>query len=84
MAPELIVTILAPSFPAATKSLPAASDTVRFTVRLALGAGLAVTVNSAAVPSVTGDVPAAMVIVRGGGSSSSFTVTLAELAVPTV
>ena len=63
MAPELIVTVLAPSFPAATKSLPAASDTVRFTVRLALGAGFAVTVNCAAVPSVTGDVPGAMVIV---------------------
>ena len=39
------------------------SDTVRFTVRAALGAALAVSVKDAAVPSVTGEVPAAMVMV---------------------
>ena len=80
----VIVTVFEPSSPDATKSLPEASATVRFTVRLALGAELAVTVNCAAVPSVTGDVPAAIVIVGPGGASSSFTVTMAELVEPTV
>ena len=38
------------------------SDTVRFTVRAELGAALAVSVKEAEVPSVTGEVPAAMVM----------------------
>ena len=66
----VIVTVFEPSSPDATKSLPDASATVRFTVRSALGAESAVTVNCAAVPSVTGDVPGAMVMVgseAGGG-----------------
>ena len=58
----VIVTVLAPSSPDAKKSLPVASATVRFTVRSALGAESAVTVKVAAVPSVTGEVPAAIVI----------------------
>ena len=57
-----IVTVLASSFPDATKSLPSASDTVRFTVSSAVGAGLAVTVNSAAVPSVTAEPPEIVMI----------------------
>ena len=47
-----------------------------------MGAALdSVTANSAAVPSVTGDVSAAMVAV---GASSSLTVTEAEDGLPTV
>ena len=52
-----IVTVFAPSSVAATKSLPAASDTDRFTVRAAVGAVSAVTVKLAAVPSVTAEPP---------------------------
>ena len=63
VAPMAIVTVLEPSSPDATKSLPAASATVKFTVRSAAGAESAVTVKVAAVPSVTGEVPAAMVMV---------------------
>ena len=61
VAPAAMPTILPlPSLPAATKSAFGASATVRFTVRLALGALLAVTVKVAIVPSVTGEGPAAM------------------------
>ena len=68
--PAVIVTVLSPSSAAATKSLPATSDTVRFTVRSAAGAGDAVTVNVAELPSVTA-VPAEMVMVGTTTTSSS-------------
>ena len=54
-----ITTVFAPVAPAAAKS--PLWLTVRFTVRFEGGAGLAVTVNCAPVPSVTGDVPGWMV-----------------------
>ena len=74
--------VLAPSLPAATKSLPDTSATVSATVSPPAGAALDnVTVNSAAVPSVTGEVPAAIVAT---GASSSLTVTDADNGVPTV
>ena len=73
------VTVFGPRSPGVTK-LPV-SDTVRLTVRAACGAGDAVTVNVASPPSVTAS-PAAMLT---SGSSSSFTVTLAdELVASTV
>ena len=60
--PEAIVTVFEPSSADATKSLPEASATVRFTVRSALGAASAVTVNSAAVPSVTAEPPVIVMV----------------------
>ena len=75
-----------PWLPAATKSAPGASVTVRFTSRFEAGAGLARTVNVAVAPSVTGEVTAVMVTtgVAGGGLSLSFTVTDAAAGEPTV
>ena len=73
--PAVIVTIFEPSLPVATKSLPVASDTVRFTVRSATGAWSAVTVKLAAVPSVTAE-PPSMVI---DGKSSSVMVNVAPI-----
>ena len=67
-----MVTVCTPSSAAATKS--ALSSTLRFTVNGAVGAGTAVSVNAAAVPSVTGDVPAAMVTRCGASSSTTCTV----------
>ena len=62
--PSATITVLDPSLPEATKSLPAASDTVRFTLTPPAGAALdSVTVNSAAAPSVTGEVLAEIVAV---------------------
>ena len=70
----------APWLPEATKSAFGASATVRLTSRFAVGAGSALTVNVAAVPSVTGDVPRA--IVTSGSAASSFrTVWVTEFAV---
>ena len=60
-----IVTILEPSSPDATKSLPAASDTDRFTVRSAVGAAVAVTVKVAAEPSVTAEPPEIVIVGPG-------------------
>lgn len=58
-----IVTILAPVVVDPRNPLwYGTSATVRFTTRFAFGAGLAVTVKDAAVPSVTGEVPAEIVI----------------------
>ena len=77
-----IVTVFGPVASAAAKS--PLWRTVRFTVRpaarFAPGAGLACTVNSAAVPSVTGDVAGSMVTMgrqagrslTSGGSMTSF------------
>ena len=74
--------VLAPSLEEATKSLPEASATVRAIERPPVGAGVdSSTVNEAAVPSVTGEVPALMV---AAGASSSLTVTFAEDGLPTV
>ena len=82
MSPEAKARVFVPSSPAATKSLPEASATVSAMVRPSAGAALdSVTVNSAAVPSVTGEVPAAIVAT---GASSSLTVTEAEAGEPTV
>ena len=80
-----VTVLLAPWSPAATKSLPGASVTVRLTVRSEVGAGVALTLNAAPVPSVTGEVTAVMVTTGGGGGppSSSFTVTVAVFALPT-
>ena len=72
------------------------SVTSTFTVSALAGAGDTLIVNVAAVPSITGEVPAEIVTcgVGGGGgvdgvdgverSSLSFTVTLAEDELPTV
>ena len=60
--PGLTVTVFEPSSPDATKSLPDASDTVTFTVAPAVVSDTD-TVNPADEPSVTGEVPAAMVMV---------------------
>ena len=67
-----------PSLDEATKSRPllSSSETVRLTSRFAVGAGFAFIVKLAAVPSVTGDVPAE--IVTSGTSSSSRIDTLPE------
>ena len=74
--------VFEPSLPEATKSLPETSATVSEIDRPPDGAAVdSSTVNDAAVPSVTGEVPALMV---AAGESSSFTVTEAEDAVPTV
>ena len=74
--------VFEPSLDEATKSLPEASATVRAIDRPPVGAALdRVTVNVAAVPSVTGDVPAVIV---AAGASSSLTVTEAEEGEPTV
>ena len=53
------------------------TETSRFTVRSHAGAAFAVSVKLAAVPSVTGLAPAAIVM-DGGGVSSSRSSTLAE------
>ena len=55
------VTVWEPSFSSATKSSSEPSAISKFTVISALGAGVAVTVKVAAVPSDT-EVPAAMLI----------------------
>ena len=55
--------------------------TFTFTVSAVAGAGFALIVNVAAVPSVTGDVFAVIVTC---GMSLSLTVTVAEDGVPTV
>ena len=82
VSPALNARLFEPSSPAATKSLPDTSATVSATVSPPAGAAVdSVTVNSAAVPSVTGEVPAAIVAT---GASSSLTVTEAEDGVPTV
>ena len=67
------------------------SLTSTFTVREVVGAGFAVIVKVAAIPSITDEVPAEIVTcgvggggVGGGGSSLSSTVTLAEDELPTV
>ena len=74
--------VFAPSLDEATKSLPDTSATVSAIDRPPVGAPVeSSTVNDAAVPSVTGDVPA---LIDAAGASSSLTVTLAEDAVPTV
>ena len=66
----------------ATKSLPEASATVSAIDRPPSGAAVeSWTVNEAAVPSVTGEVPALIV---AAGASSSLTVTFADDGVPTV
>ena len=82
VSPALKASVLAPSLDEATKSLPDESATVSAIVSPPWGAALeSSTVNVAAVPSVTGDVPALMVT---AGASSSLTVTVAEDGVPTV
>ena len=82
VSPALKARVLAPSLVEATKSLPDASATVRAMLRPPVGAALdSSTVNEAAVPSVTGEVPALMV---AAGASSSLTVTFADDGVPTV
>ena len=62
-----IVTVCEP-MGVAPKSLVWA--TVRFTVKSAVGGGVEVTVNVAAVPSVTGEVPGAMLISNWGAAST--------------
>ena len=52
-----ISTVFAPSLVLSTKSLPAASDTDRFTVRAVVAVALRVTVKLAAAPSVTAEPP---------------------------
>ena len=54
-----MITVFVPVSPSCAKS--PLWLTVRFTVRSEVGAGLAVTVNCAPVPSVTGDVTGSMV-----------------------
>ena len=70
-----MVTVFAPSLAAATKSLAESSATVRFTVRLEVGAGLAFTVNTALPPSVTALPPVTVMVGGAAGASSSSTVT---------
>ena len=82
MSPALNARVLAPSLADATKSLPEASATVSAIDRPPVGAALeSSTVNEAAVPSVTGEVPALIV---AAGASSSLTVTFADDGLPTV
>ena len=82
VSPALNARVFEPSLVEATKSLPAASATVSEMVRPPVGAGVdSSTVNDAAVPSVTGEVPALIV---AAGLSSSLTVTLADDGLPTV
>ena len=82
VSPLAKVRVFEPSLDEATKSLPEASATVRAMVRPPSGAAVdSSTVNDAAVPSVTGEVPALMV---AAGASSSLTVTEAEDGLPTV
>ena len=82
MSPALKARVFEPSLDEATKSLPEASATVRAMVSPPVGAAVdSVTVNEAAVPSVTGELPALIV---AAGLSSSLTVTVAEDGVPTV
>ena len=82
MSPALKASVFAPSLVEATKSLPEASATVSAIVRPPVGAAVDnSTVKEAAVPSVTGDVPALIV---AAGASSSLTVTFADDGLPTV
>ena len=82
VSPALNARVLEPSLDEATKSLPDASATVRAMVRPPSGAAVeSWTVNVAAVPSVTGEVPALIV---AAGASSSLTVTFADDGEPTV
>ena len=78
-----IVTALSPSAAAATKSLPAFSETVSVTARSASTARSAVTVNTAFPPSVT-DAAFAVTFTTGGGRSSSAMATVPDEAAPTV
>ena len=80
VSPARIVTVCAPSSLAATKSLPGASATSSVTARSLAGAtGSAVTVNVAAVPSVTAG-PGAMRMF-GARDAPSRTVTVKRLRV---
>ena len=82
VSPALNARVLDPSLVEATKSLPEASATVSAIDRPPSGAAVdSSTVNEAAVPSVTGEVPALIV---AAGASSSLTVTFADDGVPTV
>ena len=72
-----IVTVRKPLATPKSPLFPMINDTLR----LAAGAGLAVNVNVAPAPSVTLP-PAAMLTTGVGGSSSSDTVTVADLDVP--
>ena len=65
MLPLVTVFVFEPSSLDATKSLPAASDTVRFTVTVALGAGFSHNLNDAAVPSVVEELPASSMVMVG-------------------
>ena len=66
-----ITTVCGPVAPSAAKS--PLWLTVRFTVRSEVGVGLAVTVNCAPVPSVTGDVPGWMITLGRGQLGRSLT-----------
>ena len=82
VSPALKARVFEPSLAEATKSLPEASATVSAIDSPPVGAAVeSSTVNDAAVPSVTGEVPALMV---AAGASSSLTVTFADDGVPTV
>ena len=82
VSPALIVTVSG----GGASNLLSGSDHSTFTTRLTAGAGVAVTVNSTSVPPVTWSASASIVTTgwpRGGASSLSFTVTMAELGEPT-
>ena len=78
-APAGIMTCLSPSSPGATKSWPAAvvSRTASSTVSAAAVGPVRLTVNAAGVPSVTGEVPAAMVT-----AATATEMSKSSLAVP--
>ena len=75
-----MMTVCEPSLSEVTKSAFGASATLRLTVRSLAGAKLALTVKSAAAPSVTA---LASVIVITGGEPSSLSV-ISTTAVPEI
>ena len=77
LAPEAMVTVWLPSLALLTKSAFGTSSTVRFTVRLALTAREAVTLNLASVPSNTSVFCRRILTVSG-----SWMVNVARLSVP--
>ena len=81
MEPAVSVTCWSPSSPEAIKSEPATSVTVSSTVKSAVGALSAVTVNTAFPPSVTAAIGPEMLNAgtsSSSSSSSSSTVTVTE------
>ena len=76
--PVPTLTVFTPSSPDATKSAYGASLTRSFTASAVVGAGVAVTVKAAAVPSVTEAASSAMeTTVRAGSTTVTVTVPVA-------